>query len=342
MMKKKYLITFIVICILAIGTAAISAYWYLQNFAQRTIELNEPEQLFVLKRGTSIANLVKQVEQESLMTDAYLIPYLMKIHPELQGIKSGTYQLSATMTVEQFLQLLVSGKEVQFAIKFVEGKQAKEWLATLKNMPDIELTLTDKSLGEVAKQLSIEGAIEGWLYPDTYHYTPGTTDVAILNRAYQKMKIALQTIWDERDEGLPYQTPYQLLIMASIIEKETGVDDERSKVSSVFVNRLKYKMKLQTDPTVIYGMGEQYKGRLTRKDLQDKENPYNTYVIYGLPPTPIAMPSLASLQAAAHPATTNYLYFVADGQGGHTFTTNYADHDKAVKAYWRLMSSQNN
>ncbi|WP_345490588.1 endolytic transglycosylase MltG [Orbus sasakiae] len=340
-MKKKCFIYGLLVLMLLLSGVIGSAYWYLQNFAQKPIHLEQPDQIFTLKRGTSVSHFVKQVEQQALVDDAYLIPYLMKLNPTLREIKSGTYVLSPTMTVEQFLQLLVSGKEVQFAIQFVEGKQAKEWISALEAAPDIERKLSGLSLAEISQQLGIDTSIEGWLYPDTYHYTMNTSDVAILKRAYQKMQTALQTVWDERDEGLPYKTPYELLIMASIIEKETGVDAERSKVSSVFVNRLKYKMQLQTDPTVIYGMGDSYNGRLLSKDLRNKDNPYNTYVIAGLPPTPITMPSLASLKAAAHPEQTNYLYFVADGYGGHTFTTNYKHHKQAVDEYWRLMRERN-
>lgn len=338
---KKFIISSIISGLLLLIVGVAAGYWYLHNFAQKTIQLASPEQTFVLTRGTSISNFVKQVEQASLIEDAYLIPYLMKVDPSLQGIKAGNYQLSANMTVKQFLQLLVSGKEAQFAVQFVEGKIAKDWLKTLAATSDIKQTLTGLTLAEVAQKLNIDGSIEGWLYPETYHYTAGTSDLAILDRAHQKMKSTLQAVWDNRDQDLPYKNPYELLIMASIIEKETGVDAERTKVASVFVNRLKRNMLLQTDPTVIYGMGERYTGRLLKKDLRDTTNLYNTYVIKRFPPTPIAMPSLASLEAAAHPAQTNFIYFVADGKGGHVFTTNYSAHQKAVDEYWRLMREKN-
>lgn len=336
MKKRSFIYLIIISCILLIS-GFVASYQYLQHFAKSTIHLTIPEQTFVVKKGTSVPRLVKQMEEEALIDSAYLVPYLMKMKPELRGIKAGTYQLSSNMTVEQFLQLLVSGKEVQLTVQFVEGKIAKDWLKTLKATPNITQTLTDLSLDDIAKKLNIEGSIEGWLYPDTYHYTVGTTDLAILERAYKKMKDSLQAVWNNRDQDLPYATPYELLIMASIIEKETGIDAERTKVASVFINRLKYKMLLQTDPTVIYGMGERYTGRLLSKDLRDTSNLYNTYVIKRFPPTPIAMPSLASLEAAAHPDKTNYLYFVADAQGGHVFTTNYKAHQKAVSEYWRLI-----
>ncbi|WP_392562924.1 endolytic transglycosylase MltG [Orbus sturtevantii] len=332
-MKKKLIVYFIIVSVVLLSITAVFGFYFLEKFSHTQIRVNESNQLFELKRGTSITGFVKQIEQASLVDDAYLIPYLMKIKPSLHGIKSGTYQLSSAMTVETFLQLLVSGKEVQFQIKFVEGKPAKDWLVTLASTADLEYKLTGLPLTQIAQMLGIDGSLEGWLYPDTYSYIKNDSDLAILKRAYQKMQTALQSVWDNRDEGLPYKTPYELLIMASIIEKETGLDNERAKVASVFINRLKYNMLLQTDPTVIYGMGDNYNGRLFTKNLRDKNNPFNTYVISGLPPTPIAMPSLASLEAAAHPEQTNYLYFVANGDGGHTFTTNYDNHKQAVDKY---------
>lgn len=336
-MKKKSLIAIFLILVIALTTAIVIGYTYLQNFAKRPIHLSESNQVFTLTYGTSINQFIKQVELQGLIDDAYLIPYLMKIDPSLRNIKSGTYPLTANMTTEQFLQLLVSGKEIQRSIQFVEGKRVKDWIAILDATPDIEHRLTGLSLAQISQQVGSDISIEGWLYPDTYNYTANTSDLAILKRAYQKMQTSLQKVWDNRDDNLPYKTPYELLIMASIIEKETGLDGERSKVSSVFVNRLKIKMKLQTDPTVIYGMGDDYVPPLLRKDTRNTENPFNTYVIPALPPTPIAMPSLASLEAAAHPDSTNYLYFVADGKGGHTFTTNFANHQIEVDKYRQIM-----
>lgn len=339
---KKIVIFIIMLLSISVISMLITGYYYLRNFSQQIIHLNQPNQLFTLARGTSVAQLAQQVEKQGLIEHADLIPYLIKLTPSLNSIKSGTYALTDNMTVMQFLQLLNSGKEAQFAIKFVEGKRAKDWLAALESAPNIEYKLSNLSLDEIAKLLGINTSIEGWLYPDTYNYTFATTDLAILKRAYKKMQTVLETVWDERDKNLPYKTAYDLLIMASIIEKETGIDIERTKVASVFINRLKYKMQLQTDPTVIYGMGDDYNGHISTKDLRNKNNPYNTYVIWGLPPTPIAMPSLSSLKAAAHPEQTNYLYFVASGNGGHIFSTNYNAHKQAVDQYWQLMRQQRN
>ncbi|KDN10542.1 endolytic transglycosylase MltG [Gilliamella sp. Imp1-1] len=340
MIKKIFLYTLLTLILIVGGSISIG-YYFLQQFSKQQMQVTAGNQMFVLKKGTSMHQLVEQVKESQLLERAYLLPYLCKLEPSLRSIKAGTYQLHPHMTVEEFLQLLVSGKESNFSIQFVEGKRAKDWLNVIQNAPYIEQTLVGKTDKEIAKLLGIEGSIEGWLSPDTYLYTADTLDINILKRAHMTMKSNLQKIWDNRDEDLPYQSPYELLIIASIIEKETGISSERANVASVFVNRLKRKMKLQTDPTIIYGLGDDYKGTIRRVDLTDTENPYNTYVIEGLPPTPIAMPSIASLEAAAHPAKTNYLFFVANGTGGHTFSRTYSNHQQAVNEYRRMNSSGN-
>ena len=188
------------------------------------------------------------------------------------------------------------------------------------------------------KTLNEQQKPEGWIYPDTYNYTPNSTDTALLKRAAERMVKTLDKAWAERDKDLPLNNPYEMLILASIVEKETGIAAERGKVASVFINRLKLKMKLQTDPTVIYGMGDSYDGNIRKKDLE-QPTAYNTYVIDGLPPTPIAAPSEGALMAVAKPEKTNFLYFVADGTGGHKFSTNINDHNRAVQEYLRWYRS---
>lgn len=340
MTKKIFLYTILTLIIIIGGAIGIS-YYFLHQFSKQQMQVTDDNQIFVLKKGTTLHQLVAEIKQNNLMQQAYLLPYLYKLDPSLSSIKAGTYQLHAHMTVEEFLQLLVSGKESNFSIQFVEGKRAKDWLNVLKTTPYIQQTLDGKSNEEIAKLLGIDGSIEGWLSPNTYLYTADSTDVSILKRAYLAMKNNLQKVWDNRDKDLPYRSPYEMLIIASIIEKETGISSERANVASVFVNRLKAKMKLQTDPTIIYGLGDNYTGAIRRSDLTDTNNPYNTYVIEGLPPTPIAMPSLASLEAAAHPAKTNYLFFVATGNGGHTFSNSYGSHQQAVNEYRKLTRDVN-
>ncbi|WP_053145500.1 endolytic transglycosylase MltG, partial [Erwinia billingiae] len=285
--------------------------------------------------------LEAELNRQHIVPQTVWFGWLLKLEPELAKFKAGTYRFTQGMTVRQMLDLLASGKEAQFPLRLVEGQRLQEWLAQLRAAPYIKHTLSDDKLATVAAALSLpEQDVEGWLFPDTYAYTANTTDVALLKRANERMVKLVDNQWQGKMDGLPYKDKNDLVTMASIVEKETALSDERSKVASVFINRLRVGMRLQTDPTVIYGMGDSYKGTLTRKDL-DTPTPYNTYVIAGMPPGPIAMPSKASLEAAAHPVKTDFLYFVADGKGGHTFTTNLASHNRAVQA-WRLAVKEKN
>ncbi|MEI7196853.1 endolytic transglycosylase MltG [Pectobacterium versatile] len=329
-MKKKKIGLLI---IAAVVLMLLVAWQKMQRFADSPLAI-EKEAIFTLPAGTGREGLETLLLDQKIITDDTFFPWLLRFEPELAKFKAGTYRFTSGMTVREMLALLSSGKEAQFTIRFVEGSRLKEWLVTLQQAPYIKHSLADKTEQDVATQLEINDKTnpEGWFYPDTYSYTAGTSDSALLQRAHQRMKKTVDEVWKGREEGLPYKTPDELLTMASIIEKETAINEERTQVASVFVNRLRLGMRLQTDPTVIYGMGDDYKGVITRKAL-DTPTPYNTYVISGLPPTPIAMPGKASLDAAAHPAKTSYLYFVADGKGGHSFTTNLADHNRAVRIY---------
>ncbi|MBQ4787832.1 endolytic transglycosylase MltG [Pectobacterium versatile] len=329
-MKKKKIGLLI---IAAVVLMLLVAWQKMQRFADSPLAI-EKEAIFTLPAGTGREGLETLLLDQKIITDDTFFPWLLRFEPELAKFKAGTYRFTSGMIVREMLALLSSGKEAQFTIRFVEGSRLKEWLVTLQQAPYIKHSLADKTEQDVATQLEINDKTnpEGWFYPDTYSYTAGTSDSALLQRAHQRMKKTVDEVWKGREEGLPYKTPDELLTMASIIEKETAINEERTQVASVFVNRLRLGMRLQTDPTVIYGMGDDYKGVITRKAL-DTPTPYNTYVISGLPPTPIAMPGKASLDAAAHPAKTSYLYFVADGKGGHSFTTNLADHNRAVRVY---------
>ncbi|PHM33458.1 endolytic transglycosylase MltG [Xenorhabdus innexi] len=321
---------------LIIFIAAIAFFFFIkkvENFSAQKVNLDQ-DLIFTLPAGTGRLGLETLLIQHNLIKDNGLLPWVFRLEPELLKFKAGTYRLQKNMSVEEVLRLFASGKEVQFAIRFVEGSRLSDWSKILQNAPYLKHVAEDKPPQELAELLGMktESSLEGWFYPDTYLYTAGTSDTELLKRAHQKMVMAVDQEWKGRAENLPYKSAYEMLIMASIIEKETAVESERAKVASVFVNRLRLKMRLQTDPTVIYGLGDKYSGTIFRSSLSTF-TPYNTYMIEGLPPTPIAMPGLASLKAAAHPAVTNYLYFVADGNGGHTFTTNLVEHNRAVSLY---------
>ena len=344
---KKFLIAILLLILILAGVVSFG-YYKITEFVKTPLNV-QADQLLTIERGTTGSKLAALFEQEKLIDDGKLLPYLLKLKPELNKIKAGTYSLENVKTVQDLLDLLNSGKEVQFNVKWIEGKTFKDWRKDLENAPHLVQTLKDKSneeiftlldLPDVGRNLELKN-VEGWLYPDTYNYTPKSTDLELLKRSAEQMKKALNKAWNQRDEDLPLANPYEMLILASIVEKETGIATERAKVASVFINRLKAKMKLQTDPTVIYGMGENYNGNIRKKDLE-MPTPYNTYVIDGLPPTPIAMVSESALQAVAHPAKTDFYYFVADGSGGHKFTRNLNEHNKAVQEYLRWYRNQKN
>lgn len=339
-MKRKTLKILLLLVILALAFL----YWGYQKverFADTPLTIGQ-ETLFKLPAGTGRVALEGLLVRDRLIANGRWFPWLLRLEPELAEFKAGTYRFTPGMTVRQMLELLASGKEAQFSARFIEGSRLRDWLQALQESKYVKHTLAGKSEAEIALALGLpKGAsLEGLLYPDTYLYTAGTTDLALLKRSHARMNKALQEVWQAREDNLPYKTPEELLTMASIIEKETAVAEERTKVASVFINRLRIGMRLQTDPTVIYGMGDSYRGNISRKDLETP-TAYNTYVIGGLPPTPIAMPGRASLEAAASPAKTSYLYFVADGKGGHTFTSNLANHNAAVRVYRQMQKEKN-
>ena len=343
---KKFFI-FLLILLLILGGVGFWGYQKLTSFVHTPVNVTQ-DQLLTIERGTTGSKLAALLEQENILEHADLLPWLLKLQPQLNKVKAGTYSLTGVKTLQDLLDMINSGKEAQFSVKFIEGKTFKEWRKNLENAPHLKQTLQGKSDKEIMALLDIPAVakavyewnnMDGWLYPDTYNYTPNSTDLELLKRSATRLQKALDKAWNERDENLPLADPYQMLILASIVEKETGVAAERPQVASVFINRLKANMKLQTDPTVIYGMGERYTGNIRKKDLETI-TPYNTYMIEGLPPTPIAMVSESALQAVAHPAKTDFYYFVADGSGGHKFTRNLNEHNKAVQEYLRWYRSQ--
>ena len=343
---KKFFV-FLLIILLILGGVGFWGYQKLTEFVNTPVNVTQ-DQLLTIERGTTGSKLAALLEQEKILEHADLLPWLLKLQPQLNKVKAGTYSLTGVKTLQDLLDMLNSGKEAQFSVKFIEGKTFKEWRKNLESSPHLKQTLQGKTDKEIMALLDIPAVakavyewnnMEGWLYPDTYNYTPNSTDLELLKRSATRLQKALDKAWSERDENLPLADPYQMLILASIVEKETGIAAERPQVASVFINRLKANMKLQTDPTVIYGMGESYTGNIRKKDLETI-TPYNTYMIEGLPPTPIAMVSESALQAVAHPAKTDFYYFVADGSGGHKFTRNLNEHNKAVQEYLRWYRSQ--
>lgn len=283
--------------------------------------------------GASVRGIADQLVSAGVLTEPYSFLLLVKLTGSGSQLQAGDYALNTPLQAMALIDILKHGTFDQFKLQLIEGKTFADFRQKLAQMPGIRhdtVTLSDR---EVMQQISGQAMHpEGWFFPDTYYLDAQSRDADLYKRAYQKMVRHLSAAWETRQPGLPYRSMYEALVMASIVEKETGVEEERPQIAGVFVNRLRKGMRLQTDPTVIYGMGTRYRGNISKKDLLT-DTVYNTYTRSGLPPTPIALPGLASIQAALHPAKTNALYFVANGQGRHVFTSTLEAHNQAVRAY---------
>jgi UPF0755 protein len=303
---------------------------YLKQQAEKPLSLNEPF-LLTIHKGQFSNIILQQLKQQSLVEDTLGLKVMLKVMPELAKVKTGTYEIIPGMNGIDVFKLIASGKEKQFALTLVEGLRWQDWKQQIIQHPYIHVG-EDFTKNIRAFTQDIEGqSLEGWLMPDTYHFVAGTSAFSIVKRAYNEMRKELDLQWQNRYDNLPYATPYEALIMASIIEKETAKAKERNRIAGVFVNRLRLNMRLQTDPTVIYGIKD-FDGDIRRKDLK-QATPYNTYVIKGLTPTPIAMPSKLAIHAALNPLATDELYFVSKGDGSHHFSQTLQEHNQAVRQY---------
>lgn len=288
-----------------------------------------------IKPGTSARAVARELHDKGVIVAAEPLIWLLRLAGKDGAVKAGSYEFASAAAPLTVLDILTEGDATQVALTIVEGWTFDQMRATLAGVAELRHTIDELSVPEALKRIGVaETHPEGLFFPDTYHFAPGSTDVAIYRRAYHALQKRLLDGWQTRDQDLPYATPYEALIMASIVEKETGQGRDRAQIASVFVNRLRLGMKLQTDPTVIYGIGAGFEGNLKKRDLEN-DTPYNTYVRGGLPPAPIALPGQASLTAVLHPDRTKYLYFVARGDGSSQFSTNLDDHNRAVNKYQR-------
>ena len=332
----------------------IAAFFLVMVYQTLFGRIEQPQQMVTIESGQTYYGLLPQWQQQIPLFSATIAKLYMKT--QIDGpLHAGIYQLPENPTFAEALEVLGQGvKAAMVKVQIIEGKTSKDLYQALRDNKGIkkEVLTADSTNASIAQELDLVGILpeavvnsndpivnhnlEGWFAPDTYYYGEGSTDKQVLTDLYKRQQQALTKAWENRDPDLPYDSPYEALVMASIIEKETSVAEERPLVSAVFSNRLNKNMRLQTDPTIIYGMGSRYEGNIRRQDI-DEKTAYNTYQIDGLPPTPIALPSAASIEATLHPADSEALYFVATGNGGHKFTNSLNEHNQAVKDYLSVM-----
>ncbi len=314
------------------GLVFAFAGWQQREALEQPLVLTE-EQLLDVPAGSTPGGLLNRLEEEGVIQGAFWLRQYWRFNLAGQSLHSGEYRMAPGMNAAQLLGLWQRAEVVQYSLTLVEGWNFRQLRTALAKQVKLEQTLADVSDEELMKRLGLEGQHpEGRFFPDTYRYVRGMRDIDLLKQAHQRLEQVLQDEWEKRADKLPYADPYQALIMASMVEKETGVPSERGQIAGVFVRRLQMGMLLQTDPTVIYGLGERYAGKITRAHLREA-TPYNTYVIAGMPPTPIAMVGREAIHAALHPVEGKSLYFVARGDGSHVFSESLAAHNQAVREY---------
>jgi UPF0755 protein len=321
----------VVLAVLCAAAAVGGAWWWLG----RPLPLPSSPYAFEVRAGASLRHVARELAAAGIVPGELPLVALARLRGVDRTIKAGSYEVESGVTLPELLDKLTQGDALQTSLTVVEGATFADLKRALRNDPAVASTLLDLPDAELLRRLGGEGtSAEGWFFPDTYFFVHGSTDAAVLARAHRLMRARLDAAWASRAPDLPLKDPYEALILASIVEKETGRGADRPLIASVFLNRLRIGMRLQTDPTVIYGLGERFDGNLRKRDLE-ADTPYNTYTRDGLPPTPIALPGQASLEAVTRPPKTPYLYFVARGDGTTEFSSNLADHNRAVAKYQR-------
>ena len=332
--KSRILPLLVLLVVVALGAVAI-VYSQFQRFSYAPITLPQDPYVFTVSAGMSLRQLANRLHEQGIIDHPRFFIQLGRRLGVAHQLKVGEYTLTREMTPRTLLELMIEGKVLQYGLTLIEGQTFDEMLQRIQSHPSLQHTLLGLHTDAIMEKLGHPGEHpEGRFLADTYHFPRNTTDLEFLRRAWNAMEKYLQEAWERRDPDLPLATPYEALILASIVEKETGLAEERKQIAGVFIRRLQKGMKLQTDPTVIYGMGADFDGNIRRADLA-RDTPYNTYTRDGLPPTPIAMPGRAAIDAVLHPADGDSLYFVAKGGGSHYFSSTLAEHNLAVDKFQR-------
>lgn len=321
-MKIKITLLVIFLC----GAVAGIYFWNIETTNIHTVRI-------AIKPGSSLSSEARKWQDDGWLVSANLLKVQARLLKQEHVLRAGKFDVPARLTGPQLLAFLATAKPVSYKIQFIEGTTLTQAIKVLKNAKGLTQDLHPLNRQTIAQLIGVVGNPEGWLYPDTYVYHSGEAVSSIVRQSHQRMNAILQQEWQNKSANLPYQTPYEALIMASIVEKETGAAHERPQIAGVFVRRLQKNMRLETDPTIIYGLGDSFDGNLKKVHLRDRSNRYNSYRHKGLPPSPIAFAGQAAIRAALHPQDGETLYFVAKGDGSHYFSTTLAEHNKAVRQY---------
>ncbi|MDP3515936.1 MAG: endolytic transglycosylase MltG [Pseudohongiella sp.] len=331
---RKYWVRTFLILLMSVALGGALVFYSVKQYLETPIFLNEPR-VVTIEPGSSLTQITRRLENDGILKWPRVLVLWARWQEIDRLVRTGEYELTPGLTPVSLMSLLMSGRNVQYPVTFVEGWTVRQSLEHLWTQESVLVTLSDKTDEEIMAILqSPFPALEGNLFPDTYFFTRNTTDEAILKRAHSRLLEVLEAEWQVREQGLPYDSPWQALIMASIIEKESGYQAEKADIAGVFVRRLQQGMRLQSDPTIIYGMGSAYNGVIRRSDI-DTTTPWNTYRIDGLPPTPIAISGRDSIRASLNPNPGTALYFVSRGDGSHQFSDTLQEHNAAVRRYLR-------
>ena len=328
-MIRRLLFSVILLALAATGVGAAA----LQSIWQQAVTLPQGSAVITIAPGESLGVVLERAEADAWLTQASWVGLVARWLQLDQQIKAGEFLLESPLTAGEMIEFLAAGQVLQHTVTLPEGITLEEAISKIQEHPKVRVTPHDELVGALLDLTARSDTAEGLFLPETWAFTAGERDLDILRRAHSAMMKLVDSLWDGRIPTLPFASPYEAIVLASIVEKETGVPAERAQIAGVFVRRLRRGMRLQTDPTVIYGLGSTYDGNLTRRDLKDSSNGYNTYVIPALPPTPISLPGEDALRAVFSPDDSAALYFVAKGDGSHAFSQSLAEHDANVRRF---------